>query len=146
MNDDQGLLTASFTVHLMKPVDEAWSFLTDLPNTGAWRDRMDVRWIEPGQTFEVISSFGPWRKMRMRGEVTANEPTSRFAYRIVEGPLKARNEYRFEPERDGTRFTMSGGAAMGAVSRVLGPLLRLGYARTTKRELRRLQELLGDRS
>lgn len=78
----------------------------------------------------------------MRGEVTRNEPMTRFAYRIVEGPLKARNEYLLEPDGDGTRFTMSGGAAMGAVSRVLGPVLRLGYARTTKRELQCLQELL----
>jgi len=141
-SDEQDLLTASFTVHLRKPVDEAWAFLTDLSNTGKWRDRMDVQWIEPGQTFEVTSSFGPWRKMTMRGEVTAEEPPTRYAYRIVEGPLKARNEYRLVPDGDGTRFTMSGGAAMGAVTRVLGPLLRVGYARTTKRELRRLQELL----
>lgn len=141
-DDDERLLMASYTVHLGKPVEEAWAFLTDLANTGTWRDRMDVTWLEPGRTFEVTSSFGPWRKMTMRGEVTANEPMTRFAYRIVEGPLKARNEYLLAPDGGGTRFTMSGGAAMGAVTRALGPLLRVGYARTTKRELRRLQELL----
>ena len=142
MDDEQRLLTASYSVHLSKPVEEVWAFLTDLPNTGKWRDRMDVHWIEPGRTFDVTSSFGPWRKMTLKGEVTANEPMTRFAYRIVEGPLKARNEYLLEPDGDRTRFTMSGGAAMGVVTRVLGPVLRLGYARTTKRELRRLQELL----
>ena len=95
--DDERLLTASFTVHLQKPVDAAWAFLTDLPNTGMWRDRMEVSWIDPGKAFEVTSSFGPWRKMTMRGEVTLNEPMTRFAYRIVEGPLQARNDYLLEP-------------------------------------------------
>lgn len=144
MRDDEAqLLTASYTVHLARPVDEVWSFLTDLPNTGMWRERMEVSWTGPGQTFEVTTSFGPWRKMTMRGEVTANEPMTRFAYRIVDGPLQARNEYLFAPDDDGTRFTMSGGAAMGAVTRMLGPAVRVAYGRTTKRELERLQELLG---
>ena len=142
MDEDLRLLMASFTIHLGTPVDLAWSFLTDLPNTGLWRDRMAVRWIEPGKAFEVTTSFGPWRKMTLTGEVTSSEPMSRFAYRIVEGPLKAQNEYLLEPEGDGTRFTMAGGASMGAVTRALGPVIRLGYTRTTKRELRRLQELL----
>lgn len=141
MGEDLRLLTASVTVHLGTPVDLAWSFLTDLPNTGLWRERMAVRWIEPGKTFEVTTSFGPWRKMTLTGEVTSNDTMTRFAYRIVEGPLKAQNEYLLEPEGHGTRFTMAGGAAKGAVTRAFGPVIRLGYNRTTTRELRRLQEL-----
>lgn len=104
---------------------------------------MEVSWIDPGQTFEVTTSFGPWRNLTSRGEVVSNEPMTHFAHRIVEGPLRARNEYLLEPDGAGTRFTMTGGAAMGAVTRALGPLLRFAYGRTTRRELERLQEMLG---
>jgi uncharacterized protein YndB with AHSA1/START domain len=142
MNDDEDLLTASYEIRLARPIDEVWAFLTDLPATGRWRRRMDVSWVEPGRTFKVTSSFGPWRAMTMTGEVTASDPPRRFAYRITDGPLKARNEYVLEPDGGGTRFTMSGGAAMGRVTRLLAPVLRRAYGRTTRHELRRLQQLL----
>lgn len=142
MADEAKLMTASYTVHLAPPVDEAWAFLTELPNTGRWRERMDVSWIDPGRTFTVTTGFGPWHRMTMKGEVTASDPPRRFAYRIVEGPLKARNEYLLEPDGDGTLFTMSGGASMGRVSHLLAPVLRRAYGRTTRSELDRLRQLL----
>jgi uncharacterized protein YndB with AHSA1/START domain len=142
MSHDDELLTASYEIQLQRPIDEVWAFLTDLPNTGRWRRRMDVSWIEPGRTFAVTASFGPWRAMTMTGEVTASERPHRFAYRIVEGPLKARNEYLLEAEGTGTRFTMSGGAGMGRLTRLLGPVLRRAYGRTTRDELARLETLL----
>lgn len=142
MSDEDDLLTASYEIRLSRPIEEVWAFLTDLPTTGRWRQRMDVSWIDPGRTFTVTSAFGPWRKMTMTGEVTASEPPHRFAYRIVEGPLKARNEYLLEPDGDGTRFTMSGGAAMGRATHLLAPVLRRAYGRTTRNELRQLQKLL----
>jgi len=142
MSDEDDLLTGSYEIRLDRPIEEVWAFLTDLPTTGRWRQRMNVSWVDPGRTFVVTSAFGPWRKMTMTGEVTASEPPRRFAYGIVDGALRARNEYLLEPDGDGTRFTMSGGAAMGRVTRLLGPVLRRAYGRTTRNELRRLQELL----
>jgi uncharacterized protein YndB with AHSA1/START domain len=138
------VLTATYETRVARPIGEVWAFLTDVENTPRWRQRMDVvRWLEPGRTFEVVSSFGPWRKLAMKGEITASEPPHRFAYRITEGPLKAHNEYRFEPDGDGTRFVMSGGAGMGGrLVRLLEPLLRWGYGRTTKKELATLNRLL----
>lgn len=141
MSDDD-LLTASYEIRLQRPIEEVWKFLAELPNTGLWRERMDVSWVRPGETFTVTSAFGPWRKMTMTGEVTATEPPHRLAYRIVEGPLRARNEYLLERDGDGTRFTMSGAAGMGRLTRLAGPVLRRAYGRTTRRELRRLQQLL----
>jgi uncharacterized protein YndB with AHSA1/START domain len=138
------VLTATYETRLARPVEEVWAFLTDVENTPRWRTRMDVvRWLEPGRTFEVVSSFGPWRKLAMKGEVTASEPPHRFAYRITEGPLKAHNEYVLEPDGDGTRFVMSGGAGMDSwVVRLAAPVLRWGFGRTTKKELARLSRIL----
>jgi uncharacterized membrane protein len=139
------LLTATYEAHIERPMAEVFAFLSELPNTPRWRERMDeVSWLEPGRTFKVVTSFGPWRTMELRGEVTASEPPHRFAYRITEGPLKAQNEYRLEEDGDaGTRFTMHGGAAMGVVmTRLLAPVLRASYGRTTRKEVARLQQLL----
>ena len=81
--------------------------------------------------------------MEMRGEVLANEPNHRFAYRITEGPLIARNEYVISPEGDGTAFRMSGSAGMGGViMRLAGPLVAKAYTRTTRKEVERLKQLL----
>ncbi len=97
----------TFNVHIDAPAAEVFAFLSDVTNASQWRERMEVSWIEPGQTFAVVSSFGPWRRVKMRGVVTASEPHRRFAYRITDGPLNARSEYLLEPDGDGTALRMS---------------------------------------
>ena len=137
-------LAATFTAHIAAPAEAVFAFVADITNTPRWRERIDeVSWIEPGRTFKVVSSFGPWRHMEMRGEVLANEPNRRFAYRITEGPLRARNEYVIAPDGDGTAFRMSGSAGMGGViMRLAGPLVAKAYTRTTRKEVERLKQLL----
>ncbi|RPI04364.1 MAG: hypothetical protein EHM63_10095, partial [Actinobacteria bacterium] len=135
---------ATFEAHIAAPVAEVFAFLAEVTNTPRWRDRMDeVSWINRDRTFKVISSFGPWRRMEMRGEVTANEPDHRFAYRITEGPLKARNEYVVGPDGEGTSLRMTGSTGMdGWVMRLVGPIVAMAYTRTTRKELERLKQIL----
>ncbi|MET0903252.1 MAG: SRPBCC family protein [Acidimicrobiales bacterium] len=141
------VFTATFTAQIAAPIGDVFALVADVTQTSRWRARMDeVAWIEPGTTFRVVSSFGPWRKVRMSGEVTAHEAPRHFAYRITEGPLKAHNEYRLEPDGEGTWLTMTGGAGMGGlVMRVLGPLVARAYTRTTRKEVARLIDLLEGR-
>jgi len=138
------VFTATYTAHIAAPIEDVYAFLADVTRTPTWREHMDeVSWIDPGETFRVVTSFGPWRKVEMRGEVTASEPSGRFAYRITEGPLKAHNEYVLEPEDEGTKLTMTGGAGMGGLlMRVVGPIVAKAYTRTTRKEVARLSELL----
>jgi len=140
----------SFETRLSKPPEEVYAFLVDLPQTPRWRFHLgSVSWIDDGETcvgrrFSVQLSFGPWRKMALQGEVTVYEPPMRFSYRITDGPLKAENEYVVTPDgAGGAFFTMTGRAGMpGILMRVASPLITRAYGRTTRRELRRLSEIL----
>jgi uncharacterized protein YndB with AHSA1/START domain len=141
---EPNVFTATFTTRIAAPIEDVFEFLADVTETPRWRERMDeATWVEPGATFRVVSSFGPWRKMAMIGVVTASERPHRFAYRITEGPLKAHNEYRLEPDGEGTSLTMTGGAGMGGLlMRLFGPLVAKAYTRTTTKEVARLTHLL----
>ena len=140
----------TFETHLVRPPDDVWAFLVDLPETPRWRKHLgSVGWIDDGdirvgRRFAVESSFAGWRKVAMQGEVTAYEPPVRFSYRITDGPLKAENEYHVRPDGDGgTFFTMTGSAGMPSmVMRLVGPLIASAYSRATRKELRRLGEIL----
>ena len=136
--------TASFETHIAAPVSEVFAFLSDVTNTPRWRKHLkEVSWIDRDRTFKVVSSFGPWRKLEMHGEVTASEPDRRFAYRITEGPLKARNEYILAPNVDGTALRMTGSAGMGGwIMRLFGPIVAKAYTRTTRKEVERLKQIL----
>lgn len=147
---DIRMFRATFETHLVRSPEEVWAFLVDLPETPRWRSHLrSVGWIDGGDTrvgrrFAVESSFAGWRNLAMQGEVTAYEPLERFSYRITEGPVHAENEYRLRPDGDGgTIFTMIGSAGMpGTVMRLVGPLIARAYSRATRRELRRLGEIL----
>jgi len=148
---DIRMFRGTFETHLVRPPEEVWAFLVDLPATPRWRSHLgSVSWIDDGDVrvgrrFAVESSFAGWRKVAMQGEVTAYDPPERFSYRITDGPLQSANEYRIQPDGDGgTIFTMTGSAGMSStVMRLVGPLIASAYSRATRRELRRLGEILG---
>ncbi len=147
---DARMFRETFETHLARTPEEVWAFLVDLPETPRWRSHLrSVAWIDDGDTrigrrFVVESSFAGWRKVAIQGEVTAYEALERFSYRITEGPVRAENEYRIRPDGDGgTMFTMTGSAGMSStVMRFVGPMIARAYSRTTRRELRRLREIL----
>ena len=78
---------------LVRPPEEVWAFLVDLPETPRWRSHLrSVGWIDDGDIRDgrrsaVESSFAGWRKVAMQGEVTVYEPLERFSCRITDGPL-----------------------------------------------------------
>ena len=65
-------------------------------------------------------------------------------FRIIDGPLRADNEYLVRPDGDGgSLVTMTGSAGMSStLMRLAGPLIAHAYSRTTRQELRRLGEIL----
>ncbi len=82
--------------------------------------------------------------MEIRGEVLANEPSHRFAYRITEGPLNARNEYVISPEGDGTAFRMSERRGNGGRHHApcRSPYSEGLHPHETRKEVERLKQLL----
>ena len=135
---------ATFEAHIPAPVEDVFALLADVTRTPEWRSHLDeVAWLERDRTFRVVTSFGPWRRLELTAEVTAFERDRRFAYRVTDGPLRARNVYRVAPADGGTSFCMSGAAGMpGVVMRVAGPLVAWAYRRTARREVDRLKDLL----
>jgi uncharacterized membrane protein len=144
-----GARGASFEVVIARDPGDVFAFVADLPQTPRWRTHLDeVSWLDdaptaPGRRFRVRTTFAGTRDLELACEVTVWDPPRRFAYRVVDGPLTADNEYLVEPAEPGTRFVMTGAAGRaGRVARLFQPVLSRMYSRATSAEVERLRDLL----
>jgi Polyketide cyclase / dehydrase and lipid transport len=59
------------------------------------------------------------RGIRADYEVTVFEPTSRYAFKVIAGPVRPVGEYRFAPSPNGTQVTFSLSAELRGLKRLL---------------------------
>jgi uncharacterized protein YndB with AHSA1/START domain len=93
--------SASRTITIDRPPETVFAFLTDPSNDLSWRS--GVKEIaadgDPGvgrRIHQVVAGPGG-RGIAADIEVTAYEPSTRYAFRTVSGPVRPSGEYRFTP-------------------------------------------------
>jgi len=52
-------------------------------------------------------------------EVTAYEPSTRYAFRVVAGPVRPVGEFRFAPDGDATTVSLSLSAELNGIKKLL---------------------------
>jgi len=90
-----------------KPVDIVFAVVSDGSQAHTWQNGLEA--VE-GQTNAVGSQFTEVRRfmgqeMRSVMEVTAFDPNSRWAARVVKGPVPYEITVMLEPQDGGTRLT-----------------------------------------
>ena len=119
-------------IMIERPVSVVWDYVTDLPATPEWRTT--VREVTAPSTLAVGQPFSATTRVLGRNwswtlEVTACEPSTRFAYTVIGGIAPLSVEYRLADADGGCDFTMvaaMGAAGLGArvLSGIAGPVLR----------------------
>jgi uncharacterized membrane protein len=105
-----------------RPVDQVFDFFTDHGNDQKWRRH--VKEIDPkrqspvGTTIHQVVSGPGGRGIPSDIEVTANEPPSRYAFRVVAGPVRPVGELTFTPSGTGTEVSMSLSAELSGIKKV----------------------------
>ncbi len=115
-----------------RPVSMVWDYVTDLPTTPEWRTT--VREVTAPSTLAVGQPFAASTRVLGRNwdwtlEVTACEPSTRFAYTVIGGVAPLSVKYRLAAVDGGCDFTMiaamgAAGVAARALSLIAGPVLR----------------------
>ncbi|TMF39939.1 MAG: hypothetical protein E6I26_03600 [Chloroflexi bacterium] len=111
--------SASRTVTIDRPADQVFAFFADPANDRSWRPAVKEIAAEgpPGigrRIHQVVE--GPMgRGIAADIEVTAYEPPSRYAFRVVAGPARPSGEFRFAPSGGGTQVTFSLSADLGGL-------------------------------
>jgi uncharacterized membrane protein len=100
---------AQRTIVINRPVDEVFAFFADPANEQRWRTHVkEVAASEPiavgTHVHQTVKGPGG-RGIPADFEVTGYESGSRYAFRVVAGPVRPVGEFRFAP--DGSAATVS---------------------------------------
>ena len=115
--------SAEHSVTIDRPVDQVFAFFTDPSNELKWRSTVkEIAAQGPAavgtRVHHVIKGPGGIG-IPAHIEVTGYEPTSRYAFRGIAGPMRPVGEFRFTAQNDQTTVTFTLSAELTGIKKVL---------------------------
>ena len=115
--------SARHSVSIDRPIDEVFALFTDPSNEFQWRSQVkDI-------TTEGSAAVGRRVRQVIKGpgslsipadiEVTGYEPTTRYAFRGIAGPVRPVGEFLFSSEGERTTVSFSLSAELTGIKRLL---------------------------
>ena len=115
--------SAQRTITIDRPPDLVHAFFTDHANDPRWRP--NVVEIEPisgalvGQRIHQVIKGPGGRGLGADLEISANEPSARYSFQVVAGPIRPRGDFRFSPAGGGTEVRFSLATDLGGLKKLL---------------------------
>lgn len=134
------------TVHLNRPVEQVFSFLTDNHNLRMWQsnliesEQLTDGPMRVGTRIREVRRLGR-RPSEIQAEITAFEPNRRFATKTLIEPLVTVS-YEFEAEDSGTRLTYTFVMLTRGMMRLLQPLISGSIKKQTAADFEKLKQVL----
>jgi ligand-binding SRPBCC domain-containing protein len=142
------MLAIAFPVHIDRPADEVFDYVTDPANLAAWQDTTVAVIPETdgplakGTCLREIRR-GPFgREITNRVEISEFEPNRRFGLRMLSGPLPIHGEYTFHAVGSQTRLDFVAYGELQGPVRLMKPILRRLLRRNFERYHATLKRLL----
>ncbi len=134
------------SVEIDRTPKEVFAYVTDPTRFTEWQDNVVRAELqgdsEPrkGSRLALTRRIGP-REQTMTSELTEYSPPRSYAFRVLDGPVRARGEGTLEPLDDGrrTRFTMKLDFEGHGIGKLLVPLV---VRRQAEKELRETHQNL----
>jgi len=118
------------SVEIDRRPDEVFAYVTDPSRFTEWQDAvvraelLDDGPVTQGSKLAMTRRMGK-REVSMTSELTEYSPPRSYAFRVLDGPVRARGKGRFEPLDDGrrTRFTFELDFEGHGIGKLLVPLV-----------------------
>lgn len=118
------------SVEIDRSPGDVFAYVTDPSHFAEWQDafvraeKLDGGDLHQGSRISLTRRMGK-REQTMTSELTAYEPPENYAFRVVDGPVRARGQGRFEALDDGrrTRFTFELDFDGHGIGKLLVPLV-----------------------
>lgn len=132
------------SVVIDKPVEEVFALITDSSQAPRWQGGLEA--VE-GQAHPAGSQFTEVRKflgreMRSVMEVTAYEPTTRWAARVLKGSVPYEVTVLLEPAGGGTRLTIRVVGEPTGFFKMAEGMLRNQLEKSIEEDLQRLKGIM----
>jgi uncharacterized protein YndB with AHSA1/START domain len=123
LRKDEHMPSARHTVSIARRVEEVFAFFTNPQNEFQWRSQVKKISTEgpPGvgrRVHQVIRGPGGL-SVPAHVEVTGYDPTTRYAFRGVAGPVRPVGEFLFSAEQERTTVTFSLAVDLSGIKRML---------------------------
>jgi uncharacterized protein YndB with AHSA1/START domain len=117
------------TVEINRRPEDVFAYVIDPERFPEWQDavvrarRKDDGPVQQGSRIELTRRMGS-REQTMTSELTEYNPPRSYAFRVIDGPVRALGNGRFEPVDDGnrTRFTFELDFEGHGIGKLLVPL------------------------
>jgi uncharacterized membrane protein len=140
-------ISVSDSVVIARPVDVVFAFVADHENLPAWTvgvkqsQRLTAGPAAAGARYRVVGTL-LGRPVESSYQLTAFEPGRGFAATMTSPMFGFSEQYRFEPDHDRTRVSMSAAVEPHGVFRLLAPVMSAGVRRQVRADHRRLKAVL----
>jgi uncharacterized protein YndB with AHSA1/START domain len=118
------------SVEINRTPEDVFSYVTDPNRFAEWQDAvvsaraMDSGPVKQGSKIALTRRMGK-REQTMTSELTEYSPPRSYAFRVIDGPVRALGKGRFEPLDNGarTRFNFTLDFEGHGIGKVLVPLI-----------------------
>lgn len=118
------------SVEIDRSPEDVFAYVTDPSRFAEWQEavvrasRLDEGPMRTGSSISLTRRVGK-REQTMTSELTEYAPPRSYAFRVVDGPVRARGRGTFEPLSNGerTRFTFELDLAGHGIGKLLVPLV-----------------------
>jgi len=114
---------ANRTLTINRPVDQVFAFFADAENDPKWRPAVKhIKRTGPlavGTRYEQQVAGPGGRSIPADIEVTAFEPNSYVAFRVIAGPVRPQGEYRFTSSGGATEVTFTLAATLTEIKKLI---------------------------
>jgi uncharacterized protein YndB with AHSA1/START domain len=118
------------SVEINRSPEDVFTYVTDPSRFTEWQDAvvsaraLDSGPAQPGSKISLTRRMGK-REQTMTSELTEYSPPRSYAFRVIDGPVRAVGKGRFEPLDDGarTRFTFELDFEGHGIGKLLVPLV-----------------------
>jgi uncharacterized membrane protein len=137
------------TVEIARRPEEVFAYLDDLARHGEWQESIVSAHVDTdgptrvGSRSTEVRRMGK-REMKITYEVTEHDPPRTFAFRGIDGPVRAVGRGSVEPVGDGSssRVTIELEFVGHGFGKLLAPLARSQASKQVPKDQQRLKERL----
>jgi uncharacterized membrane protein len=135
------------SVIIARPVAQVFAFVADHENLPAWTvgvkqsERLTDGPPASGSRYRIVGTL-LGRTIQSSYQVTAFEPGRSFEGSMTSPMFGFTEQYRFEPENQATRVSMTASAEPRGIFQFLAPVMAAGIRRQVRADHRRLKAIL----
>lgn len=134
------------TVHLNKPVEQVFAFLTDTGKLASWQsnliksESLTEGPLRTGSRFREVRRINN-KEEQIEGEITTLEPNKRLETKTVTKP-QAMVSYTLDPEQGGTRLSYTFVLNTSGAMRLIEPIMASAIKKGSETDFETLKRIL----